>query len=216
MINTDHDGGKSLRETFGIFFAIGGAIIIPICIYISRSIFAETITFNSFWQIFSFFLCLVISILFTIVVATVYTLGWRFHWFVSGTTNVPRLLLAVFCTSLVAYFAPLLPTPQQSYFAQHKSEFEHQVELIKEGSSIDKFGNLSVGIDDNSKAIVFWYWSEERIYLSSYAYVYADKYSDLADVFMCNDEGGRRGAVGEIYATLATNWYLCYRTDEWN
>ena len=59
-------------------------------------------------------------------------------------------------------------------FEQHKSEFEYQIELIKRGNSIDHFGNLGIEITRKFHAIVFGYLSDD-LYLSSYAYVYAEK-----------------------------------------
>lgn len=214
MEKTNGDSTKSLSKTFGIFFAIFGAIIIPVSIYTSRSVVAKVMSFISLWWFLAIFISLIISILFCIVVASVYTSGWRFGRLKPRNTNVPRLLLAVLCASLIAYFAPVVPTPEQLYFEQHKSEFEQQVELIKQGSSISHFGNLRMGMTDKSHAVVFAYLSDEYNFNSSYAYVYAEQYSDLDDVAMCNDTTFKDGR-GQIYATLSTNWYLCYRADDW-
>jgi hypothetical protein len=212
MINT-RSSEKPLRKTLGIFFAILGAIIIPVYIYATRSMLSKVISFISLYWILVFIFGVVISLLFSITAAAVYTLGWRFSWLKPGYTNVPRLLLAMLSASLIAYFAPVVSTPEQIYFNQHKGEFEHQVELIKQGTSIDHFGNLGIEITRKSHAIVFGYLSDDINLLSSYAYVYAEKYLDLDDVFMCY--GSWKGGLGQIYTTLSTNWYLCYRTDDW-
>jgi len=205
---------KSLRKSLGIFFAIFGAIILPVFIYTTRSMLSQVMSFISIYWILVYIFSLIISILFSILIATVYTSVWRFRWLKSGHTNVPRLLIAVLCASLIAYFSPVVSTPEQLYFDQHKSEFERQVELIKQGSNIDHFGNLGIEITRKSHAIVFEYFIDHLSLLSDYAYVYAEKYSDLDDVYMCNDYP-TKGGKGQIYATLSMNWYLCYRTDNW-
>jgi hypothetical protein len=209
----NNDSAKSLGKTLAIFFAILGAIIIPVCIYISRSLIAKVKFLSSIYSLPAIFVGLIVATLFCIVVALVYTLGWRFRWFKSGYTTKPRLLLAILCATLIAYFSPVVSTPHQLFFDQHKNEFEHQVELIRQGSSIDHFGNLVVGTPRETHAIIFQYVTDHPVIFSSYAYVYAENHSDLDNYFMCNDISFK-GGEGQIYATLSTNWYLCYRTDD--
>lgn len=216
MINTPASSEKSLGKSFRIFFAIFGAIVLPVCIYSERSLVAKLMSFSSLNWIYAFFITLLVPILFCVVVGTIYTLWWRFGWLKPGHVNVPRLLLAVLCASYIAYSAPVVATPEQLYFERHKSELDQQVELIKQGSKIDQFDNLEVWIPDKSQAIVFSYSSKDPIFLSSYGYVYAEAYSDLDDVYMCSESSWRYGLGGHVYAPLSTNWYLCYRTDDWN
>ena len=71
------------------------------------------------------------------------------------------------------------------------------------------FGNLRIYFDNPSDLIAFWYSAEN--FKSEIAYVYAEDYSHMADLITCSATDGS-GGIGQIYPTLSTNWYLCYRT----
>ena len=141
MTTTTQLDKKSLWQTFGIFFAIFFAIIIPIFSYISRSVFGAVASFPSGWAFLFIIMGWVGAVVLSKGVAAIYTLGWQMNWLKTGHTTVPCWLLAVFCASAIAHFSPVLPNTEQLYFAQHKSEFEHQVELVKQGHAPETFGD---------------------------------------------------------------------------
>ncbi|MBI1278282.1 MAG: hypothetical protein GC179_09165 [Anaerolineaceae bacterium] len=213
MEDTTKDRRKSLRRLIGIFFAVLGAIIIPISIYITRTTLAFGAIYSAPIQGVFIFVGLITAIISSIVIAIIYALGWQLGLYKAGHTKVIYLLLAILFASLIAKLVNVFPSKEQMYFQEHKEEFEHQVELMKQGQTINHpshFGVYKMGIyiADPSHAIVFSYWAEH--FKSEYAYVYAEKYSDLDYVITCSATDGS-GGIGEIYASLDTNWYLCYR-----
>jgi hypothetical protein len=211
MIN-DVEPGETSPSAWGTFFTILGMIIIPLLIYIIRVTRTQIITYP-FYIVAIFFVPVGIGvIILSIVIAAIYTISRKYGFLKPRDTREVFLLVATVCAIIVAQLGPVLPTNEQVFFYQHKDEFLHQVAFIKQGNPLRQYNQLAVQTEEPFDVIIFSYTAE--YYKSAYAYVYAQNYSDLATIITCAANSQGSGGIGEIYATLDTNWYLCYRVGD--
>ncbi|MEP7290070.1 MAG: hypothetical protein ABI947_30345 [Chloroflexota bacterium] len=191
---------------FAVMFVI---LIVPVLIYTSRSVISKIVIYPFDMQIPFIFGGWIGAISLSIVASAIYAAGRMFGLLKPRHTKMLRMVIAVIGAIAIAQFAPITATDEQIYFDQHRDDFQHQIELIQQGKTFHQYNNLGVYTPSGSHTIVFSYFAQG--FKTEYAYVYAPKYSELAGVITCSAIEGS-GGVGQIYATLATNWYLCYRT----
>ncbi len=217
MEKVGSDTSRSVVKALKMIFVIFGAIIIPVLIYTARSLFT-LIAARPLYYLFSFTINgLILSIALAIAAAVIYTLLWWCGVIKPSSVRGINLFLAIVCASVIAYFAPVIPTLEARYFYEHRDEFDHQAALMRQDPNHPdlrkpgRFGPYTVGvyIPRSSNAIVFSYYAND--FKSEYAYVYTENYADLNVIITCAATDGS-GGIGEIYATLSPNWYLCYRT----
>jgi hypothetical protein len=202
---------KPLGKAFNVWVGIFVATVIPASIYTVRSINSFIVTYPFWWGIQFTCIGFIAIVAFSMLVAAIYAVAWRRGWLAPGHTNLLPLLVAIILASVLAEIAPVLPTTEQKYFETHRSEFEQQVKLVRRGQNVEPYGDLGIYTIPHTETIVFEYAAPN--YKSSYAYVYAEKYSDLASVLTCSATDGS-GGLGQVYASLSVNWYLCYRTGD--